>query len=51
MYHRLGLLFICCFFQRFITKVKQEIMLPKKFLFVPFEMEPYQIEYIYSVFQ
>ena len=40
-----------CIFQKYFFFIKNNIKLPKDFLIIPYELEPYQIDYIYFVFQ
>lgn len=45
------LCFALCIFQKYFFFVKNNVKLPKHFLIIPHELEPYQIEYIYYLFQ
>lgn len=43
--------FTLCIFQKYFFFTKNNIKLPKDFLIIPYELEPYQIEHIYYLFQ
>ena len=45
------LCFALCIFQKYLFIIKNNTKLPKDFLIIPYELEPYQIDYIYFVFQ
>ena len=45
------LCFVMCIFQKYLFHIKQKINFPNNFLIVPFELEPFQIEYIYYLTQ
>lgn len=33
-----------CFFHNYFSQFKNKVKLPKQFLFIPFEIEPYEFE-------
>ena len=45
------LCFVMCIFQKYLFLLKKNIRVPKNFFIITFELEQFQIEYIYYVNQ